>query len=59
MIDEGHVVGNHSYTHPSMPDCSENEMIEEISVLHDYVAAQFGYEMTLFRFPKGSFPKTR
>lgn len=55
MIDEGHVVGNHSYTHPSMPDCSENEMIEEISVLHDYVAAQFGYEMTLFRFPKGEF----
>lgn len=55
MIDEGHVVGNHSYTHPSMPDCSENEMIEEVSVLHDYVAAQFGYEMTLFRFPKGEF----
>lgn len=55
MIDEGHVVGNHSYTHPSMPDCSENEMIEEVTVLHDYVAAQFGYEMSLFRFPKGEF----
>lgn len=55
MIDEGHTVGNHSYTHPSMPDCSENEMIEEVTVLHDYVAAQFGYEMTLFRFPKGEF----
>lgn len=55
MIDEGHVVGNHSYTHPSMPDCSENEMIEEVSVLDDYVSAQFGVEMTLFRFPKGEF----
>lgn len=55
MIDEGHTVGNHSYTHPSMPDCSENEMIEEVTVLHDYVSAQFGYEMTLFRFPKGEF----
>ncbi len=55
MIDEGHTVGNHSYTHPSFPDCSENEMIEEVMVLHDYVAEKFGYEMTYFRFPKGEF----
>ncbi len=55
MIDEGHTVGNHSYTHPSFPECSENEMIEEVMVLHDYVAEKFGYEMELFRFPKGEF----
>ncbi len=55
MIDEGHTVGNHSYTHPSFPDCSEKEIIEEVMVLHDYVAECFGYEMTLFRFPKGEF----
>ncbi len=55
MIDEGHTVGNHSYTHPSLPDCSESEIIEEVMVLHDYVAEKFGYNMTLFRFPKGEF----
>lgn len=55
MIDEGHAVGNHSYTHPSLPDCSENEVVDEIMALHDYVAEKFGYEMTLFRFPKGEF----
>lgn len=55
MIDEGHTVGNHSYTHPSFPDCSTDEMIEEIMVLHDYVAEKFGYEMDYFRFPKGEF----
>ena len=55
MIDEGHTVGNHSYTHPSFPDCSENEIIEEIMVLHDYVAEKFGYNMCYFRFPKGEF----
>lgn len=55
MIKEGHTVGNHSYTHPSFPDCSENEIIEEVMALHDYVAEKFGYEMTLFRFPKGEF----
>ncbi len=55
MIDEGHTVGNHSYTHPSMPDCSEGEMTEEVTALHRYAAEEFGYEMTLFRFPKGEF----
>ena len=55
MIAEGHTVGNHTYSHPSMPDCSESEMIEEVMALHDYAAEKFGYEMTLFRFPKGEF----
>lgn len=55
MIAEGHTVGNHSYTHPSFPDLSENEIIDEVMALHDYVAENFGYEMTLFRFPKGEF----
>lgn len=55
MIDEGHTVGNHSYTHPSFPDCSDSQVIDEIMTLHDYVAEKFGYKMTLFRFPKGEF----
>lgn len=55
MIDEGHTVGNHSFTHPSFPDCSLKETLEEVKMLHDYVAENFGYEMTLFRFPKGEF----
>lgn len=55
MIDEGHTVGNHSYSHPSFPDLSENEIIDEVMALHDYVAENFGYEMSLFRFPKGEF----
>ena len=55
MIAEGHTVGNHSYSHPSFPECSEDEMKEEVMLLHDYVKENFGYEMTLFRFPKGEF----
>lgn len=55
MIDEGHIVGNHSYTHPSLPDCSAREAEEEVMLLHDYVLENFDYEMKLFRFPKGEF----
>jgi peptidoglycan-N-acetylmuramic acid deacetylase len=55
IIDEGHVLGNHSVHHPSMPACSAEEAKQEILGLHDYVKENFGYEMTLFRFPRGEF----
>ncbi len=55
IIDEGHVLGNHSVHHPSMPDCSTEKAEAEIMELHSYVKENFGYEMTLFRFPRGEF----
>lgn len=55
MIDEGHIVGNHTKTHPSMPELSAEQMKDEVQFLHEYVSENFGYEMKLFRFPKGEF----
>lgn len=55
MIDEGHIVGNHSVNHPSFPEISLEECRQEIMELHDYVKENFGYEMSLFRFPMGEF----
>ena len=57
MIDEGHVVGNHSVTHPSkgLPSLSIQEQENEIMELHNYVKENFGYEMYLFRCPAGIF----
>lgn len=55
MIDEGHTIGNHSVSHPSMPSISIEEAKEEIMGLHNYIKDNFGYEMTEFRPPKGEF----
>ena len=55
MIAEGHVVGNHSYTHPSMPTISLEKASEEITKLHDYIKENFNYTMTLFRPPMGEY----
>lgn len=57
MIDEGHVIGNHGMKHLSLPTLSREEMINEISSLHDYVKETYGYEMTLFRPPCGEYSK--
>lgn len=55
MIAEGHIVGNHSYTHPSMPTVSLEKASEEITKLHDYIKENFNYTMTLFRPPMGEY----
>ena len=55
MIDGGHIVGNHSANHLSMPSLSVEEMESEIVEVHEYVKENFGYEMFLFRPPKGEF----
>ena len=55
MIDEGHVVGNHSYHHYSMDELDTDTAKEEVSFLHDYIKDKFGYTISYFRFPKGEF----
>lgn len=57
MIDEGHILGNHTCTHPinGMPSLPVDEQEEDIMTLHRLVLDQFGYEMKLFRFPSGIY----
>ena len=55
MIDEGHQIGNHTCTHPRMPEISIEEQTAEITGLQDQMRDQFGYEMKYFRFPEGAF----
>ncbi len=57
MINEGHVVGNHSTTHPEkgMPSLSLSQQKADIEELHNYVKDKFGYEMYLFRYPAGIY----
>ena len=56
MIDEGHIVGNHTNNHPNLPKQSIDTMVYEITSLHDYVKENFGgYEMNLLRPPEGAY----
>ena len=55
MIDEGHILGNHSQNHPSFPDTPLEQCKTEVEEIHNRVKEQFDYEMSLFRFPAGEF----
>ncbi|MBP9989076.1 MAG: polysaccharide deacetylase family protein [Ruminococcus sp.] len=58
MIKEGHIVGNHSTTHPSFPEISRNKMAEEIITCDNYLRTKFGYTSSFFRFPKGEYSES-
>lgn len=57
IIEEGHVLGNHSMTHPAggyitLDAASQSSQIMD---MHEYVKQNFGYSMYLFRAPSGEF----
>ena len=55
MISEGHIVGNHTVNHKSMPDLNDEKIKEEIMNLHTVVCEKFNYEMKYVRPPMGEF----
>ena len=55
MISEGHIVGNHTVNHKSMPDLDDEKIKSEIMNLHKVVYEKFGYEMKYVRPPMGEF----
>ena len=55
MIKEGHIVGNHSTTHPSFAEISREKMAKEIEETENYLRTNFGYVSKYFRFPAGEY----
>ncbi len=58
MKEEGHLVCNHTVTHPSMPGKSIEEQKNELLTCESYMKEATGYEMDLFfRPPRGEYSK--
>ena len=55
MINEGHIVGNHTVNHKSMPDLNNEEIKKEVMKLHTSVYEKYDYEMRYLRPPMGEF----
>ena len=53
MIKEGHILGNHSVTHPDFSTLSRQRMYEEVKGFDDYLREHFGYSALYFRYPQG------
>lgn len=55
MINEGHIIGNHTVNHKSMPTLNEEEIKKEVMNLHTSIFEKFNYEMKYIRPPKGEY----
>lgn len=57
IVDEGHIVGNHTYNHPDMSKIADMESFKkEITSLEELYKSTTGHEMTKFyRPPQGKF----
>ena len=55
MIKEGHLIGNHTVNHKSMPSITNEEIEKEVMKLHQAVYEKYEYEMKYIRPPKGEF----
>ena len=55
MIEEGHIVGNHTVNHKSMPDLTDEQIKSEVMNLHTTIYEKYGYEMKYIRPPKGEY----
>lgn len=55
MVEEGHIVGNHTVNHPSMPDVGDDELSKELSDLNDSFSKLTNTHMKFMRPPMGEF----
>lgn len=55
MINDGHIVGNHSVTHPSFAEIGTEQISTEVKGMEDYLKSEFNYCEPYFRFPKGEY----
>ena len=56
MINEGHIVGNHSVNHPSnCAGLSREAMAKELLGVHNFLRVNCGYNSQYFRFPTGAY----
>jgi peptidoglycan/xylan/chitin deacetylase (PgdA/CDA1 family) len=53
IVEKGHIIGNHSWNHPSLPEISLDEMRMQIERTNDEIYRVIGLRPHLFRPPYG------
>lgn len=56
MIDEGHIIGNHTVNHPNLAKLSDaSKIASELGEMNEIVKSLYGYEMKYMRPPEGEY----
>ncbi|MGW0802046.1 polysaccharide deacetylase family protein [Nonomuraea sp. NPDC002799] len=52
-LAEGHAIGNHTYSHPSLPSLRDDEILDQLKVTQDVIGKATGLRPTMYRPPYG------
>jgi peptidoglycan-N-acetylmuramic acid deacetylase len=55
MVEEGHAVGNHTVSHPSLPTLDDEKLRKEVADLDSLFFEKFNKHMVFLRPPKGEY----
>lgn len=55
IVEEGHEIGNHAYTHPNMKNLSRERIREEIVQTNEIIEETVGVKPKWFAPPSGSY----
>lgn len=56
MLNDGHIIGNHTWNHPKMPGLeSVDEIKKELTEFDDYLYEHHNVKTRYFRYPEGEF----
>jgi len=55
MVNEGHIVGNHTLNHPNLAKSDEKTVLSELKGLNDKFKEKFGVDMKYMRPPEGEY----
>lgn len=55
MVNEGHIVGNHSMSHPNFPEIDNDKIYDELYGLDKKLYEKYGIRAYLFRPPAGEY----
>ncbi|MDG5789581.1 polysaccharide deacetylase family protein [Evansella sp. AB-P1] len=58
IVNEGHGLGNHTWSHPAIPTITTNEVIREIKKTQKGIDAVVGREPDIFRPPFGAITRS-
>lgn len=54
IVEEGHIIANHSYNHPNFDEISEDEVLAEIETTQEAIYKAADVLPTLYRMPYGA-----
>lgn len=54
IVEEGHIIANHSYNHPNFDEVSEEEVLAEIEMTQEAIFEATDFLPTLYRMPYGA-----